>query len=206
MRTADMKINTPSRFQATIASVGETALQRAVIHGEETILGNATVKWIDIEVPVHCTGKPRGPSIDLIGIDQDGFYVLCELKYGTGSDTDSPSDAERELVGYVELIHKNIAMLTDQKGHSNRNFGWNGEDVDFMAIANGRMRLVLAANSAYWDYWFNSRNATMPSHGLECFSINISADEFSMQKGNRKQYSPHMPKEGYKWIDCRKLW
>lgn len=198
-----MKINSPSEYSTVIASVGETALQRAVILGEETMLGDVPVKWLDIEVPVHCTGKPRGPSIDLIGIDKNGFYVLCELKYGCESDTDSPSDAKRELLGYIDLIRKNASMLTVQNGHANRKFGWGGEDIDFAAIAKGRMRLVVAANSEYWDYWLNNRNVAI-SDEVECFAINISADEFVVQKGSRKHYTPYMPKNGCHWTACGK--
>ena len=102
------KPNSPGAFSVEIKDWREKALQRAIMLKGVTRVGHTEIRWLDIELPVHCTGWARGASIDLIGVDTDDNYVLCELKFG-GKGADSVEFAERELLGYVDSIAKNEA-------------------------------------------------------------------------------------------------
>ena len=66
--------NHPVRYSTEISDSAERALQRAIVLSSVSNLNGKEVEWLDIEIPVDYSGKPRGKSIDLIGKDADGNY------------------------------------------------------------------------------------------------------------------------------------
>lgn len=74
------KENTPKRYSTDIRDTGERALQRAIVSSSHSYLNSKRVDWLDIEIPVDYSGKSRGRSIDLIGIDEDNIYVNLNLE------------------------------------------------------------------------------------------------------------------------------
>ena len=75
------KVNKPKMYREEIRHTAECAFQRAIIHGKQSILDGQTVTWLDIELPIDLSGHSRGRCIDLIGIDEEKNYVICELKF-----------------------------------------------------------------------------------------------------------------------------
>ena len=69
-----MEIHNPKEFAIKISDVSECAFERAIIRGEYAILDGKRVDWLDIEIPVAQSGKPRDRCLDLIGKDEDGRY------------------------------------------------------------------------------------------------------------------------------------
>ncbi len=134
-----------------IASVTETAFQRAIFNGEFSNLNDSTkkIEWIDLELPVTLSSNSRRKCIDLIGL-YEGNPILCELKYKNKSDVDRPEYAIFELLSYFNFVKWNFERLDKHSVHHRgyRNFRW--ED-----IANHlKPTLIVAANNRYWNDWF----------------------------------------------------
>ena len=54
-----MSNHNPKEFATKISDVSECAFERAIIRGEYSILDGKRVDWLDIEIPVAQSGKPR---------------------------------------------------------------------------------------------------------------------------------------------------
>ena len=191
------KKNCPKEFSEQIKHTAECAFQRAIILGKQSKLNGQTIKWLDIELPVDLSGHSRGRCIDLIGIDNEENYVLCELKFRKkSSDNGNPEEAANQLEEYYRLIKDNYRAYGESYHHT------NGLPIDWKKVANGQIRLVIAANKRYWESWYGPRRKgqTYDTKGLECYSVDIEEDTFTKQKPKDKTYTPQMPDKGKEWI------
>lgn len=182
------KENFPCRFATQIQNTSECAFQRAIIEGQYSLLNGEKIEWLDIEIPVDYSGNARGKSLDLIGMDSKGNYVLVELKFRKGSrDNGNPEEAAFQLKEYLQYIKQNYSHL---HGHSE-----NGKPIDWEKVANGKTRLVVSANKRYWESWFGPRRKGVKYDitGVECYSVDVEQDEFINQRGEMDTYSPKFP-------------
>ena len=173
----------PTTFSTLIKSTTETALQRAIILGEKSIIDGKEVTWLDIELPVDTHSKARRHCIDLIG-QTDDEYIICELKFGRDSATDAPYEAKAEVNVYMESIKFNHKELDkeDNIHHTNgKHFYWR--DV----AEKGRP--IIAANEAYWTYWKEHRSVPVPTD-IPCYSLNVDVQYFKQQKNEKILYEP----------------
>ena len=180
-----------------VRHTSECAFQRAIIQGKYSIVEREEIKWIDIELPVDDSSSARGKCLDLIGKDSNGNYVLCELKFRKNSDNGSPSKATEQLKGYFKSIQDNASELNRIKlGHTNAS-----EQIDWEKVASSTTRLMVVANSFYWDTWLvrSKKKETLTDSQTEYYSVNIDRYEFEKQKGEKPYFTPKMPKEGIKW-------
>lgn len=187
----------PGNPKQNIKDIGEKALQRAIFNGLSTALPNGvTINWIDYELPVSKAkkGKARGKCLDLIGKDSDGRYVICELKFARRGNGDSPSEADDQVLHYKKLLEKNELFAYHR---------FVTEEFDLDLFIKRRPRLIVAANSRYWDV--HKRHPMSLKAGIEHYAIEVSPDEFVMQKGDREEYRPKPPKKGFAWslIGCQ---
>lgn len=193
-----MKQRKPQAFNADhVAHTAECAFQRAIIQGKSSVVKGEKIKWIDIELPVNDSASSRGQCVDLIGMDTNGNYVLCELKFRKKSDNGNPIEATEQLKGYYEEIQKNKTELNRIRlGHTNAT-----EKIDWEKVASSNTRLMVVANCFYWDTWLKrSKNkVTLTDKKTEYYSVNIDRNVFEKQRGGNKYYTPEMPKEGLKW-------
>ncbi len=184
----------PGNIRKPINSTDERAFQRAILQNGITQLGEKTeIEWLDIELPVDLdySRGGRGHCVDLIG-KMGERYVICELKFGNDSK-DSPKDAVEQVVGYYKEIQRNWENLDKQGLHHPdcKMFKW--ED-----LASEKTVLCVAANAAYWAYWFGHRNVDLSDFkGVRFFSIDIPSDIFKKQKGDQVTYTPVI--ETNKW-------
>ena len=193
-----MKQRKPKKYNADhVAHTAECAFQRAIIQGKYSIVRKETITWIDIELPVDDSVSSRGQCVDLIGMDSKRNYVLCELKIRKKSDNGNPIEATEQLKGYYENIKKNATELNRiELGHTNAT-----QKIDWEKVASSNTRLMVVANSFYWDTWLvRSRNKVkLIDNKTEYYSVNIDRYEFEKQMGDNKYYPPKMPKEGLEW-------
>lgn len=180
-----MKTN-PGNYSTIIKSTTETALQRAIIINGASIIDGETVEWLDIELPVDLTPKPRRQCLDLIGLSDSG-YVICELKFGDNSSTDKPEDAANEVLIYKKYIEDNYKELDLNNNVHHK----NGEPFLWSDVAH-KSRCIIAANEAYWDYWLNHRGLKLPKE-IKCYSLDIDVNGFKSQKGGQTTYEPALP-------------
>ena len=191
-----IKHREPGEFKTTIRHTAECAFQRAIILGKKSTVKGETINWIDIELPVDGSNSSRGKCIDLIGKDSHGNYVLCELKFRKKGDNGKPSEAVKQLKEYYQYIKDNAAELSGLR-HTNAT-----EAIDWIKIASSTTRLMVVANTFYWETWLiRSRNKEdlKDFDDIEFYEVKIDRREFENQKGNKDQYTPQMPKEGIKW-------
>lgn len=193
-------VNAPKKYREEIRHTAECAFQRAIILGGQSVLNGQSVIWLDIELPVDLSGHARGRCVDLIGIDVEGNYVLCELKFRKKyRDNGNPEEAAKQLSEYMELIKANYKAFGSSYHHD------NGKPINWEKVTNGNTRLVIAANSGYWESYFGPRRKgeTYNTMGMECYSVDIKDDTFVNQKLNKKTYTPIMPEEGLEWNKIR---
>lgn len=193
-----MKQRKPQAFNADhVAHTAECAFQRAIIQGKSSVVKGEKIKWIDIELPVNDSASSRGQCVDLIGMDTNGNYVLCELKFRKKSDNGNPIEATEQLKGYYEEIKKNATEL-NRIGLRHINAT---KIIDWEKVASPKTRLMVVANRFYWDTWLErSKNkVTLTDKKTEYYSVNIDRNVFERQKGKNKYYTPEMPKEGLIW-------
>ena len=199
-----MKQRTPANYRfKDIAHTAECAFQRAIIQGKTSIVKNELIKWIDIELPVDDSPFSRGRCVDLIGKDSKGNYVLCELKFRKKSDNGNPIEATKQLKGYYENIKKNATELNSiDLRHKNAT-----ERIDWKKVASSNTRLIVVANSFYWDTWLvRSKNKVeLTDSKTEYYSVKIDRFVFEKQKGKNQHYTPQMPKEGLVWEEISKV-
>ena len=117
-----MKQRKPKEYNANhVAHTAECAFQRAIIQGEISIVNNEKIEWID-----------------LIGMDSNGNYVLCELKFRKKGDNGNPLEATEQLKAYYENIKKNAKELNRIKQaqvQENMKFEkYNGEQMTFQDV------------------------------------------------------------------------
>ena len=128
-----MKSN-PRDYSTLIKSTTETAFQRAIILNKTSIIDNEIVEWLDIELPIDKDRKnARGHCVDLIGRSAKG-YVICELKFGNDSNSDSPNDAAEEITRYSVEIKNNYAELDNCGIHHTNGAPFLWEDIAKNAI------------------------------------------------------------------------
>ena len=152
----------PKTISFEIRSTGETAFQRAILKSEKTLLdfkknnGIETVHWMDGELPIVLNKNSRRHSIDLIG-SSEGIPVICELKFASTRNSDSPVYAALELLTYNCFIQFNADILDKHNVyHKNvRPFKWN------VITNNAFPRLIVCANKSYWDAWFKKSDKTL---------------------------------------------
>lgn len=174
----------PREYSTVIASTTETALQRSIIANEQSFVDGKIITWLDIELPVDKLRKARGHCIDLIGKTDDDEYIICELKFGKDSATDSPCRAADEVMNYLQYIRENYPSLDrdDNIHHTNgKHFYW--KDV----ARKGRP--IIAANDAYWSYWIKHREVSIPTD-IPCFSLNVDVQYFKKLRNDREKYEP----------------
>lgn len=184
------KENTPKWYSTVIRDTGELALQRAIVLSSHSYLNSKRVDWLDIEIPVDYSGKSRGKSIDLIGIDEDNIYVICELKFGKNHN-DAPEEAATKLGEYYNHIKQNSDKIY---GHRE-----NGKPIDWEKVGSDSTRLIVAADTCYWDYWIKRKGREFVISEVEYYTIPVDDHEFVKQKGDKGGYTPQMPMGGEDW-------
>jgi hypothetical protein len=192
-----MKTRKPKAFTTEIKHTAESALQRAIIEGETSLVNGEEITWIDIELPVY-GDKSRGKCIDLIGKDSKGNYVLCELKFRKKRDSGGPNETTEQLKEYYSYIQKNADDLNSMNFmHENA----KEKKIDWKKVAAKTTRLFVVANSFYWDTWLilSKKKEKLDDKDVEYYSVNIDRYVFEQQKGNNTTYIPKMPKEGMIW-------
>jgi len=175
----------PKEYSTLIASTTETALQRAIIINDYSIIDGEKVTWLDIELPVDIRSKARRRCIDLIGKTDDEF-IICELKFGKDSATDPPYYAEKEVINYIQDIRYNyISLDKDDSIHHT-----NGKHFYWRDVAE-KGRPIIAANEAYWRYWTKHRKVDIPTD-IPCYSLNVDTIFFKQLKQDRDKYTPEV--------------
>lgn len=199
MTSKDQKTHhNPGTPRKEIKDTSEKALQRAIWHSEFTILdnGKGNVKWIDFELPVNDSGKARDNCIDLLGIDNSGNYVICEVKYsGKGKGHGDPSYASEEVKRYDDQIRQYGRLF---KLHKNNKRSTMFSLEHFLSSEH---RLLVVGDQRYWDIWGSKPTAAQVNNKIEHYSISISNDEFIKQRisNGGSYYRPKMPPEGTVW-------
>ncbi len=178
-----------------IKDTGEKAFQRAILNGGRSYLSKDMkdwVQWIDFEVPVGDSNKPRDNCVDLIGKDATGRYVLCELKFsGKSTGSGRPKEAADQLKNYAAQMAENVKAI---RFHENAREAFNSTHY----IAH-TPRLIVAADLIYW-----AKHIKEPrDKSVENYLVVIKSEEFTKQKGRSIQYKPEMPSSGFVW--CRLL-
>ncbi len=113
-------------------------------------------------------------------------YVICELKFGNDSATDSPGYAVEEVRRYYKNVKDNWEYLEAQNLHhlDAKPFSWKD-------LASDKTILIVAANAAYWAYWLGHRKESLAGiEGIQFCSVDVPTDTFLRQKGNQDEYMP----------------
>ena len=184
------KINT---FKMKISDTSEDAFQRAIWRCKTSKVDGTTITWIDIEIPVIPLKKRGGKRIDLLGIDDNGRYVICELKFNNTKN--SPRDVVEQINGYQEEIIKpdNASKIQNHKQAR--------LTVNWKKVADKSTRKIIAANEGYWKYWDRDENGNKRQYAgreegipsdIECYKLPIKPNHFKDQKGENKTYEPKL--------------
>lgn len=185
------KLSTPGYVSTNIKDTNEKALQRALLMQGTSLLDGKEVKWLDIELPIEFTDNSRRKCVDLIGKDNDRQLYLCELKFSGNSDT--PRDAESQLLEYFELIKYNAQKLEDNNIHHKKqeSFSW----IE-LALSYPKPKLCIMADATYWCKWENKVEKVKLQHPnkVKCFAIDIDSDIFANQRAVKsgEQYTPSL--------------
>lgn len=182
----------PGTPSEEIKDTGEKAFQRAIMNGGMSYLSADNkdwIEWIDFEVPVGDSDKPRDNCVDLLGKDASGRYVLCELKFsGKSAGNGSPQEAAEQLKDYAKQLADNIDNI---RLHENA-----AKDVfDPKQYKDQIPRLIIAADLIYW---LKRRHEPKDSR-IENYAVFVKPNEFEKQKNGKVQYKPEMPESGFKW-------
>lgn len=199
---------------ASIKSVTETAFQRAIFNGNPSKLtfqdgSTREVRWVDLELPVTFERKPRRKCVDLVGMTNNKKACLCELKFMSkhGVGGDMPEYGLFELLAYYSLILANASALNERKVfHTHekcKKFSWE--------TFNTEPLLILAANSKYWEHWFNKSknnrrhtimqllNDIKEKLSLDIHLFRTDDIDFEKQKGHAIMYEPAV--ESDEWME-----
>lgn len=171
------KLSTPGYVSTNIKDTNEKALQRALLLQGSSLLDGKEVKWLDIELPVEFSENSRRRSVDIIGVDVDGQFCLCELKFSGSSDT--PRDAESQLLEYFDLIKDNAQKLEDNDIHHKKQ-----EFFSWIQLALSTPKLCIMADATYWRKWENKGMKVKLQHpdNVKCFAIDIDSNIFANQR------------------------
>ena len=171
------KLSTPGYVSTNIKDTNEKALQRALLMQGTSLLDGKEVKWLDIELPIEFSENSRRKSVDIIGIDTRGRFYLCELKFSGNSDT--PRDAESQLLEYFELIKYNAQKLEDNNIHHKKQ-----ESFSWIELALSSPKLCIMADATYWCKWENKVEKVKLQHPdkVKCFAIDIDSNIFANQR------------------------
>lgn len=177
----------------------ETALEKAILNVGYSIARGEKVLWLDAELPLEA--KRRGyKRLDLLGVDSNGRYVLCELKFsGDGIGNGDPAEADEQLLRYMGLAREYGRWFALHKELP------HDVPFDLEAFLRESPRLMVAADCAYWDFWAgrNSRRKRRRtlSPEIEHYVINIEANAFSRQKVEAVgvEYEPKLPPKALEW-------
>ena len=174
-------------------SHGETAFQRAIFAEELSNIQGGAVRWIDAELPVGGSVHPRDCCIDLLGIDEKGQYVICELKFGSKRGTkNSLNYACKQLVEYVDVLRSNVDRFRLHAETARE------RDIDVDKLLSPSVRLIVALNERLYNAWKEKQRLEIPQ-GVECYAIPVNVNEFLLQKGSRSEYVPKPPRGGFVW-------
>lgn len=223
-----IKYPKPDARDLYIKDCNEKALQRAMlkqtIDGTSTILEDETeIEWLDYELPVEFSGNPRNRCVDLIGRDNKGRFVLCELKFGCNGD-DSPFDAEKEALVYLGEICFHWKEMDNHNLHrpyiyiKKRSERFNLPNFSWSDFVNSAPRVIIMADKNYWEYWIDRAERQRKGEGkgksdnkqilikdpqIECYSIDIEPDFFEKQleKSNEGKYTPELSKNEWKKVE-----
>lgn len=183
------KLSTPGYVSTNIKDTNEKALQRALLMQGTSLLDGKEVKWLDIELPIEFTDNSRRKCVDLIGKDNDGQLYLCELKFSGNSDT--PRDAESQLLEYFELIKYNAQKLEDNNIHHKKQ-----ESFSWIELALSYPKLCIMADATYWCKWENKVDSVKLQHPdlVECLAIDIDSNVFAGQRAEQggEHYTPSL--------------
>jgi len=137
----------------------------------------------------------RDQCIDLLGIDDKGRCVICELKFLRTSIKDTAQDAAEQALNYHRLLCDSRYPF---KLHENA----ATSEIDLDSLRSKDTRIIVAANAKCWSRWTRSRKwnrAALPAD-IEYYSIDVAPDEFLRQQGTtKKAYIPKLPASGKKW-------
>ena len=211
------KLSNPEPRDLCISDCNEKALQRAML--KQSIDGNlsnlddgTSIEWIDYELPVEFTNNSRKQSIDLIGRDNNGRFVLCEAKYNCNKK-DSPHDAELEALSYLGKICLHLKELYENNIHrpyvyiNDKSNSFKLPDFSWIDFINSHPRVLIMADVEYWNYWRGRKYRQLHNKNkkdkksiqvkdpmVECYSINIECNYFEKQlkaSGN-SMYTPEL--------------
>lgn len=184
----------------SIASTTETAFQRAIFSrgfsNLNTKKGDLEIEWLDLELPITLSPHSRRICIDLVGKSNDRL-ILCELKYKSKSNSNSPLYAMLELLVYFYLIRCNYKNLDEEKVF--HNFGKEFEWKDYSPFTNSNLELIVVANKEYWSYWLGRRDSKTLKEKISSLREKISFEidfyetvdeDFDSQKGDKEKYEP----------------
>lgn len=181
------KLSTPGYVSTNIKDTNEKALQRALLLQGSSLLDGKEVKWLDIELPVEFSENSRRRSVDIIGVDEDGQFYLCELKFSGSSDT--PRDAESQLQEYFDLIKDNAQELDENNIHHKKQKFFRWVDLD-----NSNPNLCIMADASYWCKWEDKVEKVKLQHPekVKCYAIDIDSDIFVNQQAEQGggQFTP----------------
>lgn len=192
-RAVQQSAHHPGTPPKEIKDTGEKAFQRAIVNGGISILSADKmdwVEWIDFEVPVGDSSKPRDNCVDLLGKDASGRYVLCELKFsGKSAGNGSPKEAADQLLGYAKQLADNADNIRLHENVAQDAF--NAKEYK-----KQKPRLIIAADLTYWI----KRRDEQKDARVENYAVLIKTDVFEKQKGEEIQYKPEMPQSGFMWL------
>lgn len=191
MSANENKPNKPRDFNMKIKSTTETAFQRSIWGRMTSEVGGTIVTWIDLEIPVDKSGNPRGQCVDLIGKDNNGRLVLCELKFGNPGNG-SPTEAVEQIRRYVnEAVNNSEHLGHHKKAETRGGLDWN-------QVKSSSPRLIVAANKDYWEHWFKEQKVSIPND-IECYKLPIDSNCFKNQKPQNESYTPEITAEQNVW-------
>ncbi|MFA5360063.1 MAG: hypothetical protein WC349_03870 [Patescibacteria group bacterium] len=200
-RTGDYPSSPSMANLNNIKSTGEKAFQRAIFNRKETILNYKGLKrtdiitWFDLELPITFNKNSRRRCLDLIGFS-DNVPVICELKYYEATRSNQPIYAIVELLVYYYFIHCNYKKLDKYDIHHhliNNDFKWK------VIAEKAEPKLLVAANSAYWNYWFkkidkNTLTKQVAELGkklnIKIYLFEAVNEDFILQKNSRPTFNP----------------
>jgi hypothetical protein len=202
-----------------IKSTGETAFQRAIFYNKNTTIlqhnnkKEIKIKWLDFELPVVFSGKGRRKCIDLIG-KTNKLPFLCELKYLKNGKNKKSS--QRPEYGIFELLIYYLYVLFYGE-NLEKNKVWRFCKIEWTVINRENSLLILAANEAYWDYWFEKKthgktsykkylsdlvNSINKNLNINLCLAKIDNEDFDKQKGGLTKYKPYI--ESNIWVNIFK--
>ena len=100
------------------------------------------------------------------------------------------------------MIKKNAAELNKIRlRHTNAT-----EEIDWEQVASDKTRLMVVANEFYWGTWLvrSKYKEELTDKKVEYYSVSLSDRYiFEKQKGQKENYEPKMPQEGFDWTEKR---